>query len=108
MDRSMFKAFFPVFLIAAVLSGISQASRAQGPIPTPPGGSSSHAPQQRPDDKSTEVPLSKKLDESDGVLTPPNGIDPKINKGPPAKTGDKMPVIIPPGEPGGDQSVQPK
>jgi hypothetical protein len=31
-----------------------------------------------------------------------------MNRGAPAKTGDKMPVIIPPGEPGGDQSIQPK
>jgi hypothetical protein len=52
--------------------------------------------------------LSKKLDQNEGVLAPPEGIDPKMDKGPPAKTGDKMPIIIPPGEPGGDQSIQPK
>lgn len=54
------------------------------------------------------VPLSKKLDKNEGVLKPPHGIDPEIRQPPPAKTGDKMPVIIPPGEPGGDQSIQPK
>jgi hypothetical protein len=51
--------------------------------------------------------LSKKLDKSEGVLKPPTGVDPGIHEKPP-KTGDKMPVIVPPGEPGGDQSVQPK
>ncbi|MBY0559534.1 hypothetical protein [Hyphomicrobium sp.] len=58
--------------------------------------------------KSADVPLSKKLDENKGVLKPPQGVDPGIHQPPPAHTGDKMPVIVPPGEPGGDQSVQPK
>ncbi|MBS0233827.1 MAG: hypothetical protein JSR99_10105 [Proteobacteria bacterium] len=58
--------------------------------------------------KPSDVPLSKKLDKNEGVLKPPRGIDPEIHQQPPARTGDKMPVIIPPGEPGGDQSVQPK
>jgi hypothetical protein len=69
-------------------------------------------PAQKSDDKpaqsSSGPPLSKKLNESDGVITPPHGVDPEIHRDPPTKTGDKMPVIIPPGEPGGDQSVQPK
>jgi len=56
----------------------------------------------------SNVPLSKKLDKNEGVLKPPHGIDPEMHQQPPARTGDKMPVIIPPGEPGGDQSVQPK
>jgi hypothetical protein len=60
------------------------------------------------DTKSADVPLSKKLDENKGVLKPPQGVDPGIHQPPPAQTGDKMPVIVPPGEPGGDQSVQPK
>jgi hypothetical protein len=54
------------------------------------------------------VPLSKKLNENEGVLKPPQGIDPEMHQRPPANTGDKMPVIVPPGEPGGDQSIQPK
>ena len=59
-------------------------------------------------EKPGNVPLSKKLDKNDGVLKPPQGIDPEIHQAPPESTGDKMPVIVPPGEPGGDQSVQPK
>jgi hypothetical protein len=49
--------------------------------------------------------LSDKLARSDGVLCPPN-VDPDI-KQPTPNTG-KMPVIPPPGSPGGDPSVQPK
>jgi hypothetical protein len=65
----------------------------------------------KPDDAakgSSDIPLSKKLDKDNGVIAPPKGVDPGMHQQTPAKTGDKMPVIIPPGEPGGDQSIQPK
>jgi hypothetical protein len=41
------------------------------------------------------------------ILTPPNE-DPGIQKPLPKTSVDSMPVIKPPGTPGGDQSVQPK
>ncbi len=78
-------------------------ARAQAPTPAPV-----QKPKGDTDKKSGDVPLSKKLDENEGVLTPPKGVDPKMHQQPPANTGDKMPVIVPPGESGGDQSVQPK
>jgi hypothetical protein len=49
--------------------------------------------------------LSDKLDQGGGVICPPN-VDPGI-KAPAPDTG-KMPVIPPPGSPGGDPKVQPK
>jgi hypothetical protein len=49
--------------------------------------------------------LSDKLDQTNGVICPPN-VDPGM-KAPTPQAG-KMPVIPPPGSPGGDQSVQPK
>jgi hypothetical protein len=49
--------------------------------------------------------LSEKLDQGSGVICPPN-VDPGI-KVPTPETG-KMPVIPPPGSPGGDPKVQPK
>ena len=57
-----------------------------------------------PDAKAGE-PLSDKLARTDGVLCPPN-VDPEIKA--PTPQGGKMPVIPPPGSPGGDQSIQPK
>jgi hypothetical protein len=51
-------------------------------------------------------PLSEKLHRQDGVIRPPSGIDPEMTHTPPA-TG-KMPVIPPPGTPGGEQGVDPK
>jgi hypothetical protein len=51
-------------------------------------------------------PLSDKLARTDGVICPPN-IDPEM-KAPTPQSGNKMPVIPPPGSPGGDPNVQPK
>jgi hypothetical protein len=50
--------------------------------------------------------LSDKLARSGGVICPPN-VDPEI-KAPTPESGAKMPVIPPPGSPGGDPSIQPK
>jgi hypothetical protein len=51
--------------------------------------------------------LSDQLARSDGVICPPGQVDPEIHQqAPPVGTG--MPVIPPPGSPGGDQSIKPK
>ena len=50
--------------------------------------------------------LSEKLNQSDGVIHPQGADDPGIQKSAPA-TGT-MPVIPPPGSPGGNMDVQPK
>lgn len=104
-------------LTMALLSLFSRSSEAQAP-PQAPGAASPAAPSETPTTKpeagassnaqSSDAPLSKKLEEGEGVIKPPHGIDPEMHKAAPANTGDKMPVIVPPGEPGGDQSVQPK
>jgi hypothetical protein len=49
--------------------------------------------------------LSDKLAKSDGVLCPPN-VDPDIKV--PTPDVGKMPVIPPPGSPGGNPNIQPK
>ncbi len=50
--------------------------------------------------------LSDKLARTDGVICPPPDIDPDVRQ--PAPGGGNMPVIPPPGAPGGDPSIQPK
>ena len=50
--------------------------------------------------------LSDHLAQSGGVICPPAAVDPDI-KLPTPETG-RMPVIPPPGTPGGDQSIKPK
>ena len=50
--------------------------------------------------------LSDRLARSDGVICPPDHVDPEIKQ--PTPPGGAMPVIPPPGSPGGDPSVRPK
>jgi len=50
--------------------------------------------------------LSDKLAKSGGVICPPEHVDPEIRQ--PTPPGGAMPVIPPPGSPGGDPSIQPK
>ena len=52
-------------------------------------------------------PLGDRLARSDGTLCPPSGVDPQIRAPTPEESG-KMPVISPPGSPGGDQNMRPK
>ncbi|HEX3438930.1 MAG TPA: hypothetical protein VHT93_01175 [Pseudolabrys sp.] len=51
--------------------------------------------------------LSDKLARSGGVICPPQQVDPDI-KAPTPRSGGTMPVIPPPGSPGGDPNIQPK
>jgi hypothetical protein len=58
---------------------------------------------------STGESLSERLDRSGGVIRPPDSMDTGITVSPKESgAGSNMPVIPPPGSPGGDQSVQPK
>lgn len=50
--------------------------------------------------------LSERLARSNGVICPPEQVDPAIKA--PTPQGGSMPVIPPPGSPGGDTRVQPK
>jgi hypothetical protein len=56
---------------------------------------------------SSQEPLGKKLNRTDSVLHPPPGIDPGVAITPPP-TGSNMPVIPPPGTPGGNPALDPK
>jgi hypothetical protein len=51
-------------------------------------------------------PLGDKLAKSDGVLCPPAGVDPEIRA--PTPEGGNMPVLPPPGSPGGNPTIRPK
>jgi hypothetical protein len=50
--------------------------------------------------------LSERLARSDGVICPPPGVDADIKA--PTPEGGRMPVIPPPGSPGGDPNIRPK
>jgi hypothetical protein len=50
--------------------------------------------------------LSDRLASSGGVICPPSQVDPAIKV--PTPQGGSMPVITPPGSPGGNPTIQPK
>ena len=50
--------------------------------------------------------LSEKLNSTDGVICPPPNVDTEIKA--PTPDAGTMPVIPPPGSPGGDPTVRPK
>ena len=50
--------------------------------------------------------LSDQLAQSNGVICPPSGVDPKMTAPPPG--GGATPVIPPPGAPGGNPNTIPK
>lgn len=50
--------------------------------------------------------LSDRLARSDGVICPPDHVDPEIKQ--PTPPGGPMPVVPPPGSPDGDPSLRPK
>jgi hypothetical protein len=52
--------------------------------------------------------LGDKLDRSGGVIRPPSGVDPGLTRAPPESGGSTMPVIPPPGTPGGKPEAEPK
>lgn len=100
--RPMIKAFAAGLLTLAGAGALAQTG-------TPPRDPN------MPDPRST-VPeqiapptgetLSDRLERTEGVIRPPSNMDPEIRITPP-NTGT-TPIIRPPGEPGGNQSVQPK
>ena len=75
------------FAVAAEEQGAKQPST---PVAPPASGST-----------------SSELSRSGGIITPPTGVDPQMKQTPPP-SGDKMPVVPPPGTPGGNPAVKPK
>jgi hypothetical protein len=105
-------------LIAASGAAIAQAPPApatppQQTAPPSPQHSADCSPQDRLNREpgtttgQAREPLGDRLAKSDGVICPPAGVDPEMHAPAPSTDGT-MPVIPPPGSPGGDQTVKPK
>jgi hypothetical protein len=99
-------------LSIALIAG-SSAAHSQSVVPTQPipGTPSSHGTNCSPGTnnefgKNPSESLSDRLANSNGVICPPSDVDSNVVT--PPQGQQTMPVIPPPGTPGGDQSVQPK
>lgn len=101
----------PVSLLI-IMAGIYSVAAETTPPPVVPQDPSTteelHDTTPVPSEDKPAPNLSKELKEKEGVITPPRGVDPEIKKPTPENFSSDMPVLRPPGEPGGDQSVQPK
>jgi hypothetical protein len=96
-----------VFLAAALslpLSGQAQTSQPVPQQPPPTGNNASRVPPERVEPPNPT--MSDKLNKSSGTIKPPD-VDPGMAAKPPSTASD-MPVITPPGSPGGKGEVQPK
>lgn len=98
-----------------VLPAIAFAQTPPKPLPPsppevmePPGESAAPTPDPSTGNEKPKEPLSKELQQGEGVIEPPRGADPDIEKKPPQDFESKTPVIPPPGEAGGNPDVQPK
>jgi hypothetical protein len=88
----------------STLAASAQSQQTQPPV-TPPAapGTAQTIPEKTPSSPGTNGAsgnLSEKLDRSDGVIKPPDHVDPSMAKQAPA-TPQTMPVIKPPEEKGG-------
>ena len=85
------------WLIVAALAGLgASAIAAERPAEQP------NQPVEPPAIGSSSSDLSRS-----GVIRPPADVDPQMKQMPPS-SGDRMPVIPPPGTPGGNPSAKPK
>jgi len=77
---------------------------------TPPSSPEKPLPSQIPEKVAPPLERGadqKKLERDNGVIRPPKNVDPGMTSTPP-DAGARMPVIPPPGSPGGGKSIQPK
>jgi hypothetical protein len=105
-------ALAAALLVASVGLCLSEArAQANKPLPPAPQEEQGERPLSTPDAApDASPPLSEELKRSEGVIAPPDpGVDPGMVK-PPPDTGaaTTMPVIPPPGTPGGDPNIRPQ
>jgi hypothetical protein len=94
------------FLVLAGMGLLIATAQAQTPKPkvAPP-------PAETPPSKDSVAPtnpLSEQLSRSGGVIKPPENVDRKIEAPTPDPGARSMPIVPPPGTPGGDPNVKPK
>jgi hypothetical protein len=107
-------ALYTGVTIAVLLSGPTTAfAQAGAALQNPPvaGEGEKASPRQQSDEGvsgSSSGSLSHELSQSGGVIHPPANPDPGLTKPAPDLGPHSMPVIPPPGTPGGNPDVKPK
>jgi hypothetical protein len=109
MAPALYSGILAVFLGGASVVAFAQAGGAV-PSPPPSAGGDKAAPTQPDEDLSASSAgsLSHQLNRSGGVIYPPANIDPGLTQPAPDLGPHSMPVIPPPGTPGGNPDIKPK
>jgi|SRR5947209_8463578 len=101
--------------LAGLAAALLIAATAQAQTPKPPSsGADKTVPQNvvpqdsTPGKDSGNNPLSEQLSRSGGVIKPPTNVDRQIEAPTPNPGPKSMPVVPPPGSPGGNPDVKPK
>ncbi len=111
-----------VFAAAVIAGGLTTGALAQGssqstqpPILPAPQNNSTIPEKIAPEEPSStgstagsSDTLSDKLNRSDGVIRPPEGISPDMSTRAPVPNPGTTPVIRPPGSPGGNPTLDPR
>ncbi len=93
---------------AAAIVALLVATAASAQAPAPDSSGRNNPPQVQTEGQAPAENLSESLDRNKGVIRPKDNVDPAIHAAPPDSAGGTMPVIRPPGSPGGDQQIVPK
>jgi hypothetical protein len=90
---------------APILAGCAASLWLLTAAAAPPSQPSRSIPEEQGSSGSS---LSHRLDRSGGVIRPPADVDPGMAQPPPSTGSHSMPVVPPPGTPGGNPAVKPK
>ncbi len=94
--------------LTAAASSVAWTPCAAVSAESTPGSGTTTATPSSPVDPPGSGNLSERLDKSGGVIAPRGDVDSGMVVQPPNPSAGKMPVIPPPGTPGGNKDVVPK
>jgi hypothetical protein len=106
MRRKLALALSVVLLAGA--AGAQTVEKREQPSPSQPKSPPTAMPLPPEQGEGSGSSMSDRLSKSQGVIRPPREVDPTMKQETPPTGPNSMPVIPPPGTPGGDQSVKPK
>ena len=113
MPRAKTALYTGIIIAVLVVGPIAAFAQAGAGLQHPPvtGYEGTASPTQQPDEGlsgSSSGSLSRELSQSGGVIHPPANPDPGLTKPAPDVGPHSMPVIPPPGTPGGNPDIKPK
>lgn len=106
MVRVLVLAFSGVLLAGAAVGQTAESPRE--PPSSPPRSPPTSLPLPPDQGEGSGSSLSERLSKSQGVIRPPQDVDPAMKADPPPTGPNSMPVVPPPGAPGGDPKVEPR